>query len=649
MGAGAVHDAVHPYGDAGSEGRLFLGTRSLVRRRLAELPPEAIEAYRQRHEDAAREILDLARATSDEAALREVVDVYPLCTAAYHAGLALADLAFERGDFPLAERRLRALLYETGTVIDTGQRAAVTARLALSYASQGATPELLGLLEMEEPACGDELVLVRGHEEEWRGLVSGLSRGTVPELVPGRRPSWATFLGNNTRTLTGPALAGDFQVAFRLPVDRTEVRPVAKGDVLEWPSPLLPDYPVVDEESGTAYLASREAILAVEVGTGKVIWSRRLSDILQEVGLSEWTPVMALAPAFTRPRHLSLAGATLLATLEATPRMAATRRPVKLLLALDRYRGGDVIWSAGGHPWSDPLLSGCEIAAAPVVWGSRVFVGGRKITESSSDRKVYVLGLSLETGVPELWTFLCSGPNASAEDRESETPFLSEAGGVIYCSTGLGVIAAASADTGEVLWLFRYERSPWRGPQGPITLSFRNPWRDDPLFIAGNRLYSTPPDSSLLHVLFLCPEAGSGALRNDKIPKDNLDYVLGVDSGWIFLAGRSSDGKSQIVRAIYPDARTSALQWEFVVPNPLPEREEMRDRLFGRGILAEDVVIVPTIKALYSLDKWTGGVVRVSDRDSVTGEPIRTGNVVPARDGLLLAAPDRLEHIVLTR
>lgn len=675
-GAGKNHDGVHGYGDPPQ--RIFLGTRAFVRRKLASLPRESIEKYRKRYESQASDLLDTSHRRHDSDGIREVADSYPVTKAGYRARLLLGDLALEQGALARAERHYRDLLEENLPLLDQEQVAEVTSRLALCF-DASATPRPIQVLkERYASRCGGAKIWHQGSQVQWESAITDFAAlppraEAIPE--PSSSSSWTTFGGNNARTGTAPDISGTVERKFKspryLPTRPKRSIPPRLGyrpsEILSWPSPLYPSYPVVDEKSGVVYSFDDTALRALNLKTGTILWEKTTKDIERDIALL-FPPPKALDPSIAgrvtplsrvivqvlttedldtrpgrqdnpRPVYLSVSGRYLLAMIDVLI-FPSSGRPIKVLLALDRYNEGEMLWSAGAKPFGSPLLEGLELTAAPVVHGTRVYVGGRRI---KNERKAFVLGLDLETGEPIFWTFLCSGPNSyPSEDPDPETPCLSEAGGVLYCSTGLGVLAALNSESGEVRWLYRYKRFPLRGPQGPITMSYRNPWRDEPLIVSEDRLYSSPPDSSELHILFLTPQAESGFIVNDTVDKENLDYVLGVSQGWIFLAGRSLDGRQQIVTAVHPDATNTAQKWDFAIPNPPPDREAV-DHLRGRGLVGLNLIYVPTEKAIYALDKKTGRVANVIDRASPgSSDPVETGNLIPARGGLLLATPKGL-------
>ncbi len=681
VGSGKVHDSVHPYGD-GPPYRIALGSRAYIRRLLSTLPPEAIEIYQKRHEKLAAVAFREAF-PHDPKRLLDIAQTYPITRAAYRARLVLADFALEAGDALLAETHLRDILIDCDGALDSSQKANITARLLIAKSARSAPREVEGTIRETVDHLGDETLLIAGKKVSYRDFTENLSgmteSGPAKDSTTPSNSSWSTFCGSNSRTEQAPDLEGPLRAAtsHKSPYPQTPERFFRRtaplSELLTWKSPLVATYPVIDADEGVVYSHTENAITALRIADGSTLWQKSLDEISAEMNggqenesppekIPGTTPGRRGVRPFSladlrdlsgrrkehRPRYLTLSGRFLLATVEMlTPSPTSSGRPVKVLLALDRYNGGKVIWSAGAERTDDPLLKGVEFTAVPVVRGNRVFVGARRIAEQSNERKALVLSLDLMTGKLIFRTFLCSGPNLYPSDQlDPETPTLSEAGGVLYCSTGLGVLAALSCETGEVRWIFRYSRFPSRGKQGATTLSYRNPWRDDPLFVVGDRLYSTPPDSNRLHILFLSPEKGTGAIRNDQVEKESLDYVIGVDDGWIYLAGRSRDGKQQMVTAVSPDAKASALQWEFIIPNPPPERSEAKDRLHGRGLLGEHVVYVPTTKAIYTLEKKTGKVAGIISR-VVRGsrELLPAGNIIPAPGTLISASPNQLDFL----
>jgi hypothetical protein len=226
--------------------------------------------------------------------------------------------------------------------------------------------------------------------------------------------------------------------------------------------------------------------------------------------------------------------------------------------------------------------------------------------------------------------------------------------GVVTVVTGLGVAAAFEARHGDLLWLFRYDRRPSRERErlmefGEETMVHaRSGWMREPPRIAGDTVYFAPLDSDELFACWLrgARPAGHG-FEIEQWSKDRakghrhslLEYVGGLSAGRIFYVGRCDPRPALSVtyQAVvsHPLDRTAGLAYGLL---PHAERAEgtglaMPPEIYGNPVIAGDVLLVPTRRAIYRFD-----AAREPARSMRDGEQVREIGVLPP-----YLAPDAID------
>jgi len=622
----------------------YVNLRHHAMMRLLDLGPAIRAEFESSYGGRAGEALAAGVLRKDVASLLTAANLYLPTEAGQRAVLAAADILAERGRLDEAAERLRQLLWlvPAGALrVDPAKvlgRLAIAARTAGDEArcrevrvlAEGAFPGALGA---EIHAAGRRVTLTELLREE--DGADGPRHGRPREM------GWRAFGGTNARRFADDSI-GDARALEPVWVyrHRTTIDPglPSLSPPSETPpnvfssreNPILPVFPVV--EGGVVYFADRTAAFAVDAETGLTLWVSPFGDA------SDRNPRSARRRPYS---YVTLAGHHGLLAIPPAPHAGRSGR--RTLVMLDRATGRPA-WTAraaDGDADGAAFLAGAILTGPPVVVGDTVYVGGRL---QEIEVKAYVVAFDAADG-RLLWrTFLASGPEADRKDDvEPETPSLSESGGVLYVSTDIGVLGAVDARTGDPLWIYRPERSL------DLLFESRDPWRDDPLAIEGNRLRSTLPGSEKIRIVFDRPERGSGHIGNEEWEKGDFDFLLGSDSGWVYLVGRDEQDRDSVLVAYHPDDPRRNEQWRFPVPSPSESKGRPLDSPLGRGLVTRNRVLFPTWKALYDVDRFTGRLVAAHAPavDAETGEPLPFGNIVPAGPDRLLAAGPR--HLVMYR
>lgn len=643
----ACTDQVAPFGKV-----VFLNQRHHALIELLDRGPAARAAFESAFGGRAAEAFEDGVRRRDVTALLGAAFLYIPTEKGQEALVAAADLLAEEGRLDEAAERLRQLLWFVPPDALRVDPAKVLARLARADAAAGDAARLAATAEMAArhfPEALEKTIDAGGRSMKIADL---LRRGARRE-TDGSAPPWPSFGGGNERRFAAPDLdLGPAASPARLePVwiyrHRTTIDPefpVPSPPAESVPTvfssrenPILPVLPVVAD--GVVYFADRSAAFAVDAVSGLTLW-------VTELGRGSDARASGKRPFARRGRpyhYVTVADSrSLLVVPSAGGEDPLT--PARKLVRLDRKTGG-VDWESSAAP-DDPdgaeFLSRAVLTGPPTVVGGMAFVGARSI---EVECKAYVAAFSLETGRLAYRTFLASGPETERRDEsEPETPSVSESGGILYVSTDLGVLAAVDARTGDPLWIHRPERHP------DLLFESRDHWRDDPLAISGNRLHSTLPGSDKMRLVFDRPERATGNIENEHWEKNDLDFLLGADAGFLFLVGRDEEDRDSVLIAYHPADEVANEQWRFPIPNPAERKGALPlDLPLGRGLVAGGHVLLPTWKALYDLELETGRVIAVHPpaTDAETGSSLPFGNLVPAgKDSLLAAGP---RHLVLYR
>lgn len=180
----------------------FVPARRLVQQYLAALPANTLATFRRRIDEPARKLLDAGRTARAPRPLEELLERYFVSRPAEDALLLLGELAFERGDFPAAERHWRKLLPDDPTEElkypePKTDPAGVKARLILCRLFAG-----------DATAAEAELAKFRTAHPKASGPLAGGNGPYADTLakqiaarpkVPSDAEGWTTFAGNPTR------------------------------------------------------------------------------------------------------------------------------------------------------------------------------------------------------------------------------------------------------------------------------------------------------------------------------------------------------------------------------------------------------------------------------------------------------------------
>jgi outer membrane protein assembly factor BamB len=614
-------DPAKPGDDPEHEGpgaaRLYVPVREEVQRRLATLPPQGLQAYRGEWDPVAADLLRRAR-DGDGKALAAVLSVHRRTTAGPEAVELAAARAFDRRDFDRAAR-LWDLWLEEYAADRPAAVPAVTVRLAVAYLATGrperardcrdrlaadkaaASAELMAggrrvpalvylenLLSAPPAALTERLARDAVASGDWPMIGGRPDAGRPGEDVPAVPvPAWGVFSrhgepstegaerGRDEDRRAGDALAERF-------------RGLRTGQGLD-PGHLEPERAGLAVAGDKVIVRYRHGLVAYDAADGRRRWLLGPED---DAGLdreppsvqNRWGYGAGVVTAAERGRcGVSVADGVVF-TVERFP-------PV---FRMDNYGNagftggnrltarsladGKRLWSvgrAGERPRRIDEDDADEYKPGPLekLVDEALFLtaptpaGGRLYVPAETAEGLHLVCLSASDGRP-LWARPVSQRPIGGNPWQMSLmlPAMGSpaavSGGVAYCLTNAGTLAACDAADGRLLWVFEYAAQPSEPPPagGPPTPRGRRRGRQwsraapevyrppNPVFVAGGKVVFLPADSSRVW----CLDADSGRPAWSATRADADDNAFG--SGLPWLAGVAHLGPDAKAAHNAPDA-----------------------------------------------------------------------------------------------
>jgi outer membrane protein assembly factor BamB len=306
------------------------------------------------------------------------------------------------------------------------------------------------------------------------------------------------------------------------------------------------------------------------------------------------------------------------------------------IVALDLGKQGSL---CPGYPvrlWREEFPEG-EFEGCPLVLGDQLIVAVA-MRDQASLRRI-VIALDRETGVVNWRSPVLAAGSVSGSEQASliAHQLVSAAGGRVFYNTNLGAIVCLDAESGQIVWCTRYQRS-LPAADAAYALPDRYRYRDlVPCMIAGTQVICAPQDCP--EVFALDGVTGDLLWSTDGEQVDDATQILGVSGQSILLSGdrlywlERTTGR---VVAAFPAGTTS----DIVGALPAP-------RGYGRGMVVQDRVYWPTQHELFVFDadqvgRAVGGVPTLVQRYRLDTRGAEAGNLVLTADGLVIAGASRI-------
>lgn len=656
------------------KGGVYRSTAEKVATELASLPPEALKIYRAVNDSTARSLYRQAEQDLDERKMELVAQTY-FSTSLGDSALAwLGERAYDLGSYRQAITQLRRI--ETLPDADVPKMAAwgrrFLAELKAGLHDQAA--ETLKQIEdgLKEPANG---TLRIGHAEGPEALADLKARlGEAPKAEDRQQAAggaWETFYGNAAHD-QAVAHSGDVGVrkwSYTIEELLTGRKSDATaGQQVRDTTGRMQTVQAMDHfltaRGGWFFLAGQASIACQSVSNPKPERPQF------------WYPSRppAMQPANPNPnvygRGMGLVAQPLFATLGedhlyamlGPPPLAVINRnwggnqeqAHNWLVAVGKKKGGRLGVESGSLLWSlegdekggteafrrntkkdQEWMSQVYFCSAPTYADGALYV--LAVVDSGTTRESWAVCLDASNGLILWRTMICAASPAYFSSSLQPALGLPVAvqGGLVFCVTNLGTVAALEAATGRVRWIRVYDRVDQnnQGGWGMATAAQRDFWSYNPPILAEDRLIVTPQDSNYLYGLD--PATGQLKWLTERVSSaghiapgdvESLQYVLGIAHGRLIVSGRNVyfieiKGGRREARAPFIDDH----------------------RIVGRGVVTRDVILVPTEKALVRINatltaKGRPNAKLMSEHPWEDAEA-EAGNLIIAGDVLFSVSP----------
>lgn len=282
-------------------------------------------------------------------------------------------------------------------------------------------------------------------------------------------------------------------------------------------------------------------------------------------------------------------------------------------------RTGKLVWDSEEVNPRAAEEKDLALAMPPVVAGDRVFVAST--TAPSGEQEVYVSAYDKRTGRLLWQTFVCSlyGTNIyrGYPSALRAPPTITVSGGVLYCQTNLGCIAAVNGASGHILWLTEYQRVSGairRSSDGEIQMRSGANWSMPVVF--RNTLYTLPSDAEDLNAI----HKETGKIIKDRFRND------ANRKPWLSL-----NAVSDRYLAVSSTAETVV-----DLQNPETPMTLTGSPAVGKGLFLNNIFYVPTATGI---TMYTPGSWRIYG-ETAKWDPQIAGNIVVCGDHIVVQSSD---------
>ncbi len=582
------------------DGHVYESAGRVAQRRIAALPEPGLRAYRLVHDKEAAALLEQAVAQYDADLLRAVVDRFLLTGVGDEAAVTLADWLIDDGRLAEAASILKWLqvVYPDsdlpGWLVD--------ARMAICLGYSG---------EMEQA----------------RSRLDRAAASTPVGGQPGRVEDRLGEIGrwlSSARTATGQAMAGPITghlFADRKPPAQIDFPPELDWRVdlpLEWPADGLPTFQRHARELGllpaaglatdgrVVLVKSGLALLAIDVETFQPRWQAKAAALGADEQTRRSGAGLIIAPERSNsgdwaadPLFVSMfmdgvgsqvamaAGLALTIEWPAGPPAPVALwtldgRPVQRGLQYDSaaaspnrlaaydLASGRLVW-ASDTAGDEGLLAGVQFLSVPAFTGEYLFGICRVVDD------LYAVLLEPATGRLVKHLYLCGTGGGPFNALYPRIPCLAD--GLAYLPTGRGVLLAVDLAECSVRWASRYDHLAIK--------TAGDSWLPLPPLAFADSVILAPEDADQL----ICFDRTTGRIRW-QVPRGDMRYVIAATGDRVWLAGD---------RVCSLEVATGEELWAAPAGRPL-----------GRGMLAGNMLYLPTENGLVALEADTGRRVDVA-------------------------------------
>ncbi|MEK7486169.1 MAG: PQQ-binding-like beta-propeller repeat protein, partial [Planctomycetota bacterium] len=555
--------------------------RQKALQRLSKLSVEELELYQTIYDGAAKPLFEKGLA-GDLESFKVIYERYPFSSYGDDALQQLASRELDQGHFEraiiLMEYFLRLFRPETTSI----SYVQVLAQFAWAKRKLGILPfeiqiqenlpthhQFLGEISLQIGDASwnpyyDQKIQFQGKTISFGAFLQGLLQIPVASISS---DDWPTFMGNAARNRRMPSIRG---IGKKLWSYHEEIDEEQEGFSTD-----INTFPVIS--AGRLITQLSQKIVCLDLSKGTVLW--KTPDLnLQIEKLTDYRGGTVHDGYFYT-----------VATVKVSLSEESSAY-VSYLWCFD-IKTGKLMWKRssekeGSQPKGEIRLEKVRLYGAPVILGDFVICPGVK---REQEINAYLHWFNRKTGELLLQKTV-SSKIRSENEREGYNPAEDPAlggiaswGGIIYFSTGVGVVAAFEGETGEPLWVNTYKLGTSPKKESHLFLTQGRAqgtpiiWWFNPPLVSQGFLYVTPTDiSSLLRysrtdgtILDLYPTI----LKNTR-----FQYLLGVLPDQTFLL--NGPYVFQMANLNYPESTV------------IGEHPTMENQILGPGFVTETDVFL---------------------------------------------------------
>jgi outer membrane protein assembly factor BamB len=633
------------------DGSRFLPLQVLCQQQLAQLPPQALQLYRQRVDGRAAQLYQSSLQQNRTQNLLQLVEELFASSSGDQALLALGEDYLQRGIPDLARyywQQLHPQAAWTATPVaidfyfpDTKlELADIQARLILCSIAEQAWPRAKSELEVFQKRHPTALGQLAGRRGKWYELLSQHleQEQSLPSdsTNPIANQTFAQQLTRHAQGNSEPRLQGllwEKPWSLGGPWQRDLPTGTALGYInkrhTEDPQALLSIVPLLTEKY--VLWCDEFRIYAIDRVTGQAVWPST-NRAPGEIYRSDATPAInsgaSSAPRLYRawggPRFtVTVAGDLLLARIGSPMTRGEEIHPAGEVVCLDLSKQGLPVWilKAPSERW---ILEG-----TPLVQDERVY----QLWQYQDARtQWYVSCHELSTG-QQLWrTKVCAGESLTrGQAAEVSHQLLAADHSQLYLNPGSGFVACLNLDSGAIRWLNTYTR-PSDYWQYAILRELCPP------LVLANQVLIAPRDSRA--VFSYDRFTGQRLWTNDQL--DDVEHLLGQRGNFIIVTGRqvhwlnAQTGQQQYV---FPDQADKNLGAAapfgrgLIAGNTIywPQRGQLA-RLLAEPQNAQQIVAEPPLPFAAIATSLTGGHLQLDQQQLLISTPQKLWLLGPASD-----------------
>ncbi|MEP0844436.1 MAG: PQQ-binding-like beta-propeller repeat protein [Phycisphaerae bacterium] len=570
-----------------ADGKVYESARRHAHRRIAQLPPEGLAAYRLMYDGEAAALLAQAVERHDADALRGIVDRYLITRSGDDAAMTLAEWLMDEGQFAAAAAVIQLIqaLYPDSDL----PAGVISARLAVCYAGLGRSQRAEALLK-DVPALPAGL-----DPEQWKQRLADVAaflKNPIKDKEVGDPSSWALAYGRPTRDglmpLVEPSFADHVPWVVPLNVCSRDELAALEDDARQ--KGLLPGATMVVDDRLLVVKAG-PVLQALDVDTFEVVWRRGPGSTTGESAIvdepsspfgfqADPSERIDNSPAARRLLRDSVGSGVALAyglvlTVEWAGDPPQNDRPYQRgypgpqttypnRIVAYALKDGKPVWETSSRP-GENRLGAVEFLSVPVPVNGLLFAPCRVNTD------LYGVLIDPATGRMIRHMYLCGTGGGAFDSLYALQPCVAD--GVVYIPTGRGVVIALESASGSIRWVVRYEGAP--------SYLIEDRWLPTPAIAVADSVLVAPQDADYL----LCIDRATGEIRW-RAERDKCLYVLGANDRHAWLGG------PELVQL---DVETGKRVWARPAGEPS-----------GRGAICGDRVYLPTTRGLRAF-KAAGG------------------------------------------